>query len=347
LLLKEGWNIDGITLWLLKGKGACCSDGLIDAAEICEQLGINHHIVDSRDSFEEEIINGITDGYQQGQTPLPCSICNKRVKFQAMLEWASKQKNFTFIATGHYARVKHAYSKEKSNTFPTASQGRHKLLRGKDQNKDQSYFLYDLTQETLGRVIFPLGELTKNETRSQAKSLGLKTATKPESQDLCLIENYGSMTAFLDHYIPKKSGEIIHIDGKILGHHDGIHHFTIGQRKGLKVAWHEPLYVIKLDPISNKVIVASRSEAGKSECSVKEINWVSIDPPLNPMEVEVQIRYRTRPVKALLTPFKDSKSTKIAKLNFYETQFSVTPGQAAVFYEQDLLLGGGIIEIVS
>ena len=209
-----------------------------------------------------------------------------------MLAWAERERNLPRIATGHYARIR----LDQEN-------GRWKLLRGLDSRKDQSYFLYDLPQEVLARVVFPLGELTKADTRLEAGRHGLRTADKPESQDLCLADHHGSMRAFLDAYLPPRDGEIVLQDGTVVGQHDGIEHFTIGQRKGLGIAWSEPLHVVKLDAAMNQVVVATRAEAGRTGCEVGAVNWVSIAaPPLgSAMEVEVQVRYRSEPVHAHLT----------------------------------------------
>ncbi len=349
LLFEAGWEIEGLTLWLLKGQGSCCSDGLVDAAGLCDQLGIPHHIVDSRETFKKEIINNVVNGYQQGITPSPCSRCNRSVKFSEMLKWAENNKKFQRLATGHYARIRYMNEKVTKTSLPGDGVGKHKLMRGKDENKDQSYFLYDLPQNIIERIIFPLGELTKQETRQEAMRYSLRTAQKPESQDLCLAEHYGSMNAFLSHYLPSNKGEIVLKDGRVIGSHDGIQNFTIGQRKGLGVSWDVPLHVISLDSQSNKVFVAPRSESGKDSCIVREINWVSINPPEEALEIEVQIRYRSRPVKAKIIPIK-ATSKDIAnsrphrcKIVFNDEQFSITPGQAAVFYKGDFLLGGGLI----
>ena len=346
LLCEAGWNVVGLTLWLMKGKGSCCSDGLIDAAAICDQLGIKHHIIDSKEIFQREIINNVLKGYQEGITPLPCSRCNKSVKFSEMLKWVKNNKEINKIATGHYARIRYSNESFKEEDLPGYGINRHKLLRGKDLNKDQSYFLYDLPQEILGKTIFPLGELTKEITRIEAFKHSLKTAEKPESQDLCLAEHHGSMSAFIDKYLPPKEGDIVLQDGQIIGTHYGIQHFTIGQRKGLGIAWKVPLHVIEIDASLNKVIVAPREESGKSDCIVKEINWVSIEAPKKPIRVEVQIRYRSKAVKARLVPILDSLKENYYenyKVHFDENQFSITPGQAAVFYKEDFVLGGGII----
>ena len=339
LLVEAGWEVEGLTLWLMSGKGACCAEGLVDAAGICEQLGIPHHVVDTRDTFQQEIVQRLVDGYRDGITPLPCSQCNRSVKFGPMLDWAAEERGLPRIATGHYARIRHG-----------GEQGRHQLLRGLDSRKDQSYFLYDLPQEVLGRIVFPLGELTKADTRREAARHGLRTAEKPESQDLCLADHHGSMRAFLDAYLPPRQGEIVLSDGTVVGEHDGIEHFTIGQRKGLGVAWREPLHVIRLDPAMNQVVVAPRAEAGQRSCVVGAINWVSIAPLQQPLELEVQVRYRSEPVAAQLTPIPHTPDDEArqrphrCRLQFLDDQFSITPGQAAVFYGGETVLGGGLIQ---
>jgi tRNA-specific 2-thiouridylase len=341
LLVEAGWQVEGLTLWLMSGKGACCAEGLVDAAGICEQLGVPHHVVDFREHFKAHIVDFLVEGYGSGVTPLPCSRCNREVKFGPMLAWAEQERGIARIATGHYARVLHG---ERS------ANGRHQLLRGLDRQKDQSYFLYDLPQDALGRLVFPLGELTKADTRAEAARHGLRTAEKPESQDLCLADHHGSMKAFLDAYLPPRQGEIVLSDGQVLGMHDGIEHFTIGQRKGLGVAWREPLHVVKLDGALNRVVVAPRREAARPDAVVGAVNWVSVEPPEAPLPVEVQVRYRSAPVAALLTPLSATEADAAAqrphrcRLQFAEEQFSITPGQAAVFYAGDTLLGGGLIQ---
>ncbi len=343
LLMEDGWNVEGLTLWLMKGEGSCCSEGLIDAAGLCEDLGINHNILDSRLIFEREVVKKTTEGYESGFTPLPCSMCNKNVKFEEMLNFVIKQKEFTYIATGHYARVQKV-SSENIKNFENFQFKDFLLLRGADKNKDQSYFLYSLSQEVLRRLILPLGNLKKEETRKEALRLGLRTAKKPESQDLCLVEHYGSMQKFIDNHIEPKEGKIKHINGEILGTHNGIQHFTIGQRKGLGIAWPEPLYVESLDKQKNIVYVANKHQLFKREALIKNVNWVSIKAPLKEIEVEAQIRYRSEPVKGILVPVKDANiMTKKFKLIFEDNQSSITPGQAAVFYKDDILLGGGLI----
>jgi tRNA-uridine 2-sulfurtransferase len=329
ILHNQGYDVIGLTLWLMKGKGQCCSEGMVDAAYICEQLGVPHHVVDIREVFQTHIVDYLVAGYSAGITPLPCSQCNKTVKFGPMVEYAREHLGSDRIATGHYARITH-----------NQANGRYELLRAIDRNKDQSYFLYDLSQDLLAATVFPLGELQKSETRRIAADCGLKTADKPESQDLCLVESNGSMRAFLDKYLAPKAGEIVDVGGKVLGQHDGVHHYTIGQRKGLGIAAAEPLYVIGLDAVNNKVIVGDRMKATELECTVQRVNWVSIAEPSTPIHAEVQIRYRSNPVTVTVIPQLGDR----ARLVFDEPQFSISPGQAAVWYDGEKVLGGGIIE---
>ena len=329
ILQEQGYDVEGMTLWLMKGKGQCCSEGMVDAAQLCEQMGIPHHVVDSRIAFEKYIINYLVDGYREGITPLPCSNCNKAVKFRPMIDYAHQELGIDLIATGHYARV-----------FHDESTDRWQLLRAFDRNKDQTYFLYDLSQDDLAHVIFPLGETQKTETRKLAAQFDLQTADKPESMDLCLVEANGSMQAFLDKYITGTDGQIMTQTGEVLGTHSGIHHYTIGQRKGLGVAYREPLYVIGLDAVMNRVIVGTKDEAYEHECSVSRVNWVSMAPIATPIQAEVQIRYRSLPSPATIIPISDT----MVKIIFDDPQLSITPGQAAVWYHGEVLLGGGIID---
>ena len=349
LLVEAGWRVEGLTLWLLSGKGACCAEGLVDAAGICEQLGVPHHVLDFRQHFQEQIVDFLVQGYGDGVTPLPCSRCNRAVKFGPMLRWARDQGGIPRLATGHYARVRPVDSGDRL-PVPGDGRGRHQLLRGRDSAKDQSYFLYDLNQEVLGQLVFPLGEFSKPDTRAEAALRGLRTASKPESQDLCLADHHGSMRAFLEAHLPPQQGEIVLSDGTVVGRHDGIHHFTIGQRRGLGVAWSEPLHVVRLDAARQRVVVAPRSEAARDTCTVGAVNWVSMAPPEQPLDLQVQVRYRSGPEQARLTPLPTVPSDRQAggpqrlRLEFAEPQFSITPGQAAVFYAGEVLLGGGLIE---
>ncbi|MFN9660178.1 MAG: tRNA 2-thiouridine(34) synthase MnmA [Cyanobacteriota bacterium] len=341
LLVEAGWRVEGLTLWLMSGKGACCAEGLVDAVAICEQLGIPHHLIDFRAHFQREIVSFLVEGYGAGLTPLPCSRCNRAVKFGPMVAWARDVRRIDRLATGHYARVRHADGGDPL-PVPGDGRGRHQLLRGLDRQKDQSYFLYDLPQAVLGALVFPLGEMAKEETRQEAARLGLRTAAKPESQDLCLAEHHGSMKAFLDAHLAPRPGEITLPDGTVVGRHDGIEHFTIGQRRGLGVAWREPLHVVRLDGALNRGVVAPRAEATRARCQVGAVNWVAMAPPEGPLAVEVQVRYRTAPEPAWLVPL--SEGAQAVRLDFAEPQFSITPGQAAVFYAGDVVLGGGLIQ---
>ncbi|MBF2086502.1 tRNA 2-thiouridine(34) synthase MnmA [Thermoleptolyngbya sp. C42_A2020_037] len=340
ILHHQGYDVVGVTLWLMKGKGQCCSEGMVDAARLCEELGIPHHIIDSRDLFQENIVDYLVEGYGAGITPLPCSQCNRAVKFGPMLRYAKEELGIDAIATGHYARISH-----------NPETGRYELRRAVDLSKDQSYFLYDLPQDVLAHVHFPLGDQTKAETRRVASEFGLHTAEKPESQDLCLIEAHGSMRDFLDKYLAPKQGDIVDQSGRVLGQHDGIHHYTIGQRRGIGVAAAEPLYVVGIDVGRNQVIVGDRASVHQAECTVQRVNWVSIAAPSGPIRALVQPRYRATPVLATLVPLNDD-ATRL-KITFDEPQFGITPGQAAVWYDGDgqdsakgdRVLGGGIIEV--
>jgi tRNA-specific 2-thiouridylase len=332
ILHHQGYQVEGLTLWLMKGKGQCCSEGMVDAGRICQQLGLPHHIVDSRDLFQENIVDYLVAGYSNGITPLPCSQCNRAVKFGPMLRYAREKLGIECIATGHYARTR--YDEETH---------RHQLLRAIDRTKDQSYFLYDLPQEVLSQVLFPLGDQPKTETRRIAAEFDLPTAAKPESQDLCLVEANGSMQAFLDKYITPQKGDIVDLSGRVLGQHEGVHHYTIGQRKGLGIAHSEPLYVVALDARNNRVIVGDRAATLATECTVQRVNWVSITAPTSPIRAGVQIRYRSPAVPASIIPLEQNR----VRVVFDEPQSSITPGQAAVWYDGEVLLGGGIIEPLS
>lgn len=328
-LVAQGYEVIGVTLWLMPGKGQCCNEGMVDAARICQQLNISHHVVDMREVFRGQVMDYLVAGYGQGMTPLPCSQCNRWVKFAPMLQYAQQTWGINQIATGHYARI----------TYNAVTE-RYELRRAVDRTKDQSYFLYTLTQDLLAATLFPLGEYTKTQTRALAARYGLATATKPESQDLCLVEAHGSMQAFLDRYLPPQPGEIVNRQGQVLGQHTGIHHYTVGQRRGLGIAAPEPLYVLALDAANNRVIVGQREEALSAGCHVHRLNWVSIPPPTTPVSAQVQIRYQAPAVDCWVVP----TDTDQVQVTFATPQFGVTPGQAAVFYQNDVLLGGGIIQ---
>jgi tRNA-specific 2-thiouridylase len=265
------------------------------------------------------------------------------VKFGPMWAYARDRLGADYIATGHYARTQMDPERDPSEL---GGANRIQLLRATYRPKDQSYFLYDVPEAVLRHVLFPLGDYAKTQTRQTAADHGLHTAEKPESMDLCLVEANGSMRAFLEKYLAPKPGDIVHTSGAILGQHDGIHHYTIGQRKGLGIAYSEPLYVVSLDPILNRVVVGTREETFAPDLVASRVNWVSIAPPTQPLRAEVQIRYRAAPVPATVIPIGDPDegiATRVRVL-FDEPQASVTPGQAAVWYDGDVLLGGGVIE---
>ena len=246
-----------------------------------------------------------------------------------MVKYAKEVLKADYIATGHYARI----------TYDDKLQ-RHQLRRAIDRSKDQTYFLYDLEQDILAATLFPLGDTLKTQTRTIAAGLNLSTADKPESQDLCLVEKHGSMKTFLDRYINERPGEIVNTQGAVLGQHLGIHHYTIGQRRGIGIAAPEPLYVVALHAGKNQVVVGSREETHGLDCTVDRVNWVSIPQPATPIRAEVQIRYRSEAVPVSVIPLAGNK----IKLVFDEPQFGITPGQAAVWYDGEIVLGGGIID---
>ncbi len=329
LVQQQGYRVCGVTLWLMRGKGSCCSDGMKDAARVCDQLAIAHYIVDIRKHFEETIVDFLVEGYQSGVTPLPCSRCNKELKFGLLLDYARDKLGIDRLATGHYART----------GFDTET-GRHWLGRAVDRSKDQSYFLYDLNQTQIASAVFPLGEITKEQTREVAEQLGLSVAHKPESMDLCLVEAAGSMRNFLDAHIEKRKGEIVDTAGQVLGEHDGAHHYTVGQRRGLGVAAPYPLYVVAVDAVQNRVVVGPRDCVLSPECTVAQVNWVSIAEPTAPIQAAVQVRYRADPVEATIFPLAEGR----VRVVFTEApQFAISPGQAAVWYAGDRVIGGGII----
>lgn len=332
-LHHQGYDVVGLTLWLMKGKGQCCSEGMVDAARLCEELSIPHHIVDSREVFQAYIVDYLVSGYEAGITPLPCSQCNRAVKFGPMLRYAREELGVDQIATGHYARIR----------YDAATQ-RYQLWRAIDRRKDQSYFLYDLPQDILASTVFPLGEQTKTQTRQLAAEFDLCTAEKPESQDLCLIESHGSMRSFLDKYLAPKPGDIVDQSGRVLGQHQGVHHYTIGQRRGLGIAAAQPLYVVGIDVGKNQVVVGERDSVHDPDCRVHRVNWVSIEPPSAPIRAEVQVRYRSPAVPATVIPLDGDAIASRVKIVFDEPQFGITPGQAAVWYDGEMLIGGGILE---
>jgi tRNA-specific 2-thiouridylase len=293
------------------------------AENICRILGIPYHQLDLQKEFESRVVDYFCQEYQQGRTPNPCVACNQRIKFGLLLDKALSL-GADYLATGHYAKVEH-------------SRDGHCLLKAADTSRDQSYFLYTLTQEKLGHVLFPLGEHSRDEVKQMAKQAGLPTATK-SSQDICFIsqKNYG---AFLSQRFSTLPGDIVDTEGKKLGQHRGIAFYTIGQRHGLGLASGKPLYVIRIEPESNRIVLGPEKELYSQKLTARKLSWISGKSPREPITARAKIRYKSKEAEAILFPCDDS-----VDVHFTQPQKAVTPGQAIVFYNLDEILGGGIIE---
>jgi len=347
MLAREGRGVIGLTMQLWNQRrlpglapasatGRCCSlDDVYDARRAAEQIGIPYYVVNFEREFEESVVKPFVEEYLAGRTPIPCTLCNNYIKFDRFIEMADSV-GAGQIATGHYARVR----------FDDAS-GRWQLRRGVDAAKDQTYFLFGLTQAQLARTLFPLGGMTKPEVRELARQMGLAVAVKGDSQEICFVPN-GDYAAFLEAYLAETGagaararGEIVTSGGRKLGEHEGVHHFTIGQRRGLGVAAGEPLYVIATDPASQRVVVGGSDELLRPGCHARGVNWVSISALRGPVRAQVKIRNKHVAAGAELRPAGDAATVEVV---FDEPQRAVTPGQAAVFYDGDLVLGGGWIE---
>lgn len=346
ILHGAGTPVVGLTMQLwnqrrlpaLAGDGAahgrCCSiDDVYDARRVAEHLGFPYYVVNFEEKFEDAVVRPFVQDYLEGRTPIPCSLCNSQVKFEQLLVTA-RQIGAEKLATGHYARIRH-----------NPVTGRYELLRAVDESKDQSYFLFALTQEQMARTVFPLGELTKDEVRVRARGAGLPVAEKPDSQEICFVPS-GSYVRFIEAYLgeqgrelPAESGELVTTTGEVIGRHHGVHNFTVGQRKGLGVAAGRPLYVVELDRANNRVIVGDDADLRRETCEVGDVNWIPFVRPGEPVECMVKIRNRHEPAAATLEAI-DAAS---ARVRFHIPQRAVTPGQAAVFYSGDLVLGGGWI----
>jgi tRNA-specific 2-thiouridylase len=325
-------------------EGRCCSSNdVYDARRVAEHLDFPFYVVNYERHFEETVIRPFAAEYAAGRTPIPCTLCNNHVKFDQLLRTA-REIGAERLATGHYARVEF-----------DAGRRRHLLRRAVDESKDQSYFLFGLTQEQLSRTLFPLGSLRKEQVRELARAYRLPVAAKPESQEICFVPD-GDYVRFLDAYRrehgesdPDLPGEIVAADGRVLGRHDGLRHFTVGQRKGLGIATGEPLYVISLDPARRRLTVGDGQALGAQRCFTWNNNWIAIewptdrtiDRPSVGLRVEAKIRHKHVPAPATLFPEGD-----FVRVEFDEPQRAITPGQAAVFYQGDLVLGGGWIERV-
>ena len=347
LLHAQGHPVVGLTLQLwnqrrLAGyegmpestQGRCCSiDDVYDARRVAEHLDIPYYLVNAQDRFEDEVVRPFVAEYLAGRTPIPCTLCNNHLKFDALLLTA-RQIGAERIATGHYAR----------NHFDT-SRGRWVLSRPADRSKDQTYFLFGLTQQQLSRTLFPLGEMQKPDVRAMAGEQGLALAQKPDSQEICFIPG-GSYSDFLRAYLdeqgrdlPDSSGDLVTAGGEVVGRHQGIHSFTVGQRKGLGVSSPDPLYVLKIHPDSHTVEVGPDTALLSRTLIADRLNWVSIAEPTGPIRVNIKIRHRHEPAPATLVVTGPDTIEAI----FDEPQRAITPGQSAVFYQGDEVTGGGWI----
>ena len=339
LLCEAGYDVIGVTLnvWperdamqaLVEREDACCSLGAVeDARRVAAQLGIPYYVLNFKDVFRHHVMANFAAEYARGRTPNPCVRCNQFVKFDALLARAVAVEA-DYVATGHYARV---------DEDPAT--GRWRLLRAVDRQKDQSYVLYVMSQERLSRTLFPLGELTKAEVRAHATRLGLATAAKPESQEICFVPS-GDYRDYLAQAAPetRRSGPIVDLDGRVLGQHDGIAYYTIGQRKGLGLATGQPLYVVDVLAAENRLVVGPREALLAPGCLVEEVNYVALPSVGDPVTAQARIRSHAAEATVMLRPAADGRLTA----HFAEPQQAVTPGQTIVFYDRDVVLAGGTI----
>jgi tRNA-specific 2-thiouridylase len=348
MLRAEGHNVIGLTMQLwnqrrLAGhegmpesvQGRCCSlDDVYDARRVAETIGIPYYVVNHEERFERDVVRPFVEEYLSGRTPIPCSLCNNHLKFDQLLTVA-RQIGADRVATGHYAQG--AFNE------PTA---RWLLKRPADKSKDQTYFLFGLTQEQLSRTLFPLGGMTKPEVRELARHHGLVIAEKPDSQEICFVPG-GDYKRFLDAYLAEQGepplqtpGEMVTTDGQVIGEHTGIHNFTVGQRKGLGVATGSPLYVIQIKGDTKQVIVGNDEELYSRTLRTHRVNLISVPDLRQPMRVAVKIRHRHEPAPATI----ESTGADQILVTFDAPQRAITPGQAAVFYDGDIVVGGGWIE---
>ena len=346
LLQEQGRPVVGLTMQLwnqrrlpeLQGAGPaqhrCCSlDDVYDAKAVAQHLKFPHYVVNFEAQFEERVVRPFVDQYLAGRTPIACTNCNTDVKFEPLLRMA-RQIGAERLATGHYARIR-----------KNDQTGRWELLRARDESKDQSYFLWGLSQEQLSRSEFPLGELTKEEVRAVARRAKLPVAEKPESMELCFVPN-GNYVQFIQAYsresgvlLENSAGEIVTENGEVIGRHNGVHEFTIGQRKGLGFAVGKPLYVLSIDRKQNRVVVGDDSALRTTGFEIEDVNWLSCAKPQAPLRAYAKIRHKHEPAPAIIEPLGSNR----ARIAFDAPQRAITPGQAAVFYDRDRVLGGGWI----
>ncbi len=348
ILKQQGHELVGFTMQLWNQRrgisvdengdplpSRCCSlDDVYDARRVAEELGFPFYVLNLEREFERDVVQPFVTSYLNGETPIPCVSCNSRLKF-ASLDKLAESLGCDKVATGHYARVE----------FDEAA-NRYRLFRGRNLDKDQSYFLWELTQDQLSRAMFPLGEMSKPEVREVARASSLAVAEKKESQEICFVPD-GDYAGFIDRYLAAEhsedrlpgEGEIVNASGALMGHHDGIHHYTIGQRRGLGIAHEKPLYVINIDAPANRVVVGLEDQLLSREFTAAGVNWVAFDEPTSEVRAEVRVRYRHSPEPATLTPLPDNR----VRVVFDEPQRAITPGQTTVFYRGDEVVGGGWI----
>jgi tRNA-specific 2-thiouridylase len=334
LLLEQGYDVVGITLKLWpqdcvsRAEDKCCGpQAVTDARAVCNTLGIPYYLIDEAAEFQSKVIQYFADEYKAGRTPNPCVMCNQNLKFGRLIDRAD-QLGAEFIATGHFARIERR------------EDGRVLLRRGRDLRKDQSYFLFSLRQDQLARAMFPLGDKTKSDTREVARHCNLKTADKEESMEICFVpdNNYGK---FLEDakLAQRHRGDIVDLHGRVLGQHDGIEFYTVGQRKGLGITTPRPVYVVELDAERNRVVVGDETALERDEFVVDRCNWISFGELEGEVEVMAKIRYNHPGTPAVIRP----RGPTGATVKLREPQRAITPGQAAVFYQDDLVVGGGWI----
>ena len=324
VVARSGQVTTAVDTW-----GTCCTmDDLNDARRVAATIGIPHYIVNFESQFGEHVIANFVSEYVSGRTPIPCSHCNSDLKFAELLDRA-RAYDAEQLATGHYARIERD------------GQGRFHLYRGADTSKDQTYFLFSLTQQQLARAAFPVGHLDKETVRAHAKRLNLHVTAKPDSQEICFVPD-GDYAAFVERQAPAatRPGTIVTNDGHVLGTHAGVHRFTIGQRKGLGLSATEPLYVLEIKPDAAQVVVGSRESLGRTRLTASDVNWISGSAPDDWLRVSAQIRHRHPAAAARIRLKPDST----AEVEFDAPQSAITPGQAVVFYDGDEVLGGGWID---